>query len=153
MAHRLSEEKKTLVHELFANGRQTESAGDQPPPAPPSAGDRVVRVLMGFTLFAIGVVATGMGLRGVLTLREDAHLVAVSLVFVGTVFCQAAAALIQHFGNPCRWLGKVAYCACFLVSACLTVVGLYFAFDLPGSGLYLVMIGFGSAVIAALAMK
>ena len=153
------QDRMELIRRIFG-GDETEAEKTETGMRPyPIEGDctwqdRFIRTLMATTVFLIGLVAsTVMGLPRTFAEQEETRWVALGLVFVGLLFCHAGAAVVQHFCQAVRLIGKVAFCLCFLVSATIIVVAMTRVFAHPGPGFFLMMVGFLSAAFASVGMK
>lgn len=119
-----------------------------------TVSDQVIRMVMGLTILAIGLYsALCLGLANVFSEDNGTKAVAQFLVFIGLLFGQVGAGFVQFVSRNRRWVGQALFCLCFLISAAIIVVGLKSVFSTPPVGIYLMLIGFASAIIAAFAMK
>lgn len=121
---------------------------------PSKPHDKLIRAIMGVSVFVIGLYSCiAVGLVNIFS--EDLQIMGVSmvLVIVGMIFCHAGAALVQHFCSDKRVLGQGLFCICFAASVAMIIIGLSNVFSHSASGVYLILVGFLSSIIASLAMK
>ncbi len=120
----------------------------------PTRQDIVVRTLMWMSIFVIGLYSSIIiGLANIFSDDIEIRALSMFLIFVGLMFCHTGAALGIYFRQSKRSVTKGMFCICFVASFVMVILGLSNVFSQSPAAIYLILVGFVSAVIAALSMN
>jgi hypothetical protein len=115
--------------------------------------ETAMRIVVGVTILAIGLVAVLMGIPRLFSTNPAESTFAGFLVFGGMVAALTGSSLMKFYYGTSLMVGRLLFGLCFVISTLLMVVGLVLAFTSIGISTYLLVIGFLGAVISALALK
>lgn len=154
METREFEKKLSLIRRIFGRHDQNGGIAMNETDTPPLRQDSLMQGLMGASIFLLGLCgALPLGVINIFTLDDGDRAVSMVLVFMGLVFCHAGAAVVQQFCPQQKVRGQTLFFVTFVASLGIVLTGLLCAFSEPGTGLYMVVIGFFSCLVAALATK
>jgi hypothetical protein len=115
--------------------------------------EAAMRIGVGITILVIGLAAVVVGGPKLFGTNEMEVALATFLVFGGMVAALTGASLVKYYYGSSLVVGRVLFGICFAVAAVQMVTGLAIAFSNISISIYLLMTGFISAVISALALK
>ncbi len=145
--------KIPLAREIFSPDGWYGDHGMNEPEEPLTRQDIVVRTIMRIAVFAVGLAAIVMGFTRIFSEIPEDMALSMFLIIVGLAFVHAGAALGYHFRHGRRSVTRIMFCVCFILSVVMVIFGLASVFAMATPAIFLILVGFVSAIIAAVAMN